>query len=162
PFVLERFSKDEVAVMARNPDWYGKAPRMEALGFQIYSSQDGLINALKANEIDLINVPPPGTLQALEGTPDVITDSIDGIRSSNLVVNLDSSKPALQDVKVREALDLAIDRQKLVDVVYQGEASAANTVIPPATGWANPDITPQVDVDRANQLLDEAGYEKGS
>ncbi len=70
----------------------------------------------------------------------------------------------LDNVKVRQALSAAIDKQVLVDLAYYGLAKPATGPVTTATGWAyNADaVSPRYDPELANQLLDEAGYPKGS
>ena len=94
-----------------------------------------------------------------------------GFANINLYGSSDYSKiefnvrrPALQDVKVRQALIYGLDRQKLIDVVYQGYGSVAIEPIAPISWAYNTDgVNPyKFDPAQANKLLDEAGWKAGS
>ncbi len=93
-----------------------------------------------------------------------------GFANINLYGSSDYSKvefnlhrPALQDAKVRQALIYGLDRQKLIDVVYQGYGKVAIEPIAPISwAWNANGVNPyQYNPARANQLLDEAGWKKG-
>lgn len=93
-----------------------------------------------------------------------------GFANINLYGSSDYSKvefnvrrPALQDVKVRQALIYGLDRQKLIDVVYQGYGKVAIEPIAPISWAYNPDgVNPyQYDKAQAEKLLDEAGWKPG-
>ncbi|WP_419672747.1 ABC transporter substrate-binding protein [Cedecea neteri] len=93
-----------------------------------------------------------------------------GFANINLYGSSDYSKvefnvrrPALQDVKVRQALIYGLDRQKLIDVVYQGYGTVANEPISPISWAYNPEgVNPyKFDQAQAKKLLDEAGWKPG-
>lgn len=93
-----------------------------------------------------------------------------GFANINLYGSSDYSKvefnvrrPALQDVKVRQALIYGLDRQKLIDVVYQGYGTVANEPISPISWAYNPEgVNPyKFDPTQAKKLLDEAGWKPG-
>src|SRR4029077_20878676 len=86
----------------------------------------------------------------------------------DLIINMSPDKTTnleLQDPAVREAMEYAIDRDKIVQTAWLGYGEPGATIIAPATGngWHDDTIHPlPFDVTKANQLLDQAGYARGS
>jgi peptide/nickel transport system substrate-binding protein len=121
---------------------------------------------MKSGEIDAIESVPPTGIQTLKKAG-VVVSQVDGVTTNDFIFNANPKKPKnreLLNLKVREALAHAIDRDKINKVVWLGTAKSATSFIPPATGtWHNTDLRPEsFDLAMANQLLDQAGYKKGS
>jgi peptide/nickel transport system substrate-binding protein len=132
----------------------------------MFSNDDALISAMKSGEIDAIESVPPTGIQTLKKAG-VVVSQVDGVTTNDFIFNANPKKPKnreLLNLKVREALAHAIDRDKINKVVWLGTAKSATSFIPPATGtWHNTDLRPEsFDLAMANQLLDQAGYKKGS
>jgi peptide/nickel transport system substrate-binding protein len=133
-----------------------------------------MAQALKRGEIDFADNLDANIFNSLKTTPGIKT--VDAVYSGfneigmNTGAALDdgtaigNGHPALKDKVVRQAINYAIDRKTLVDKVYGGYASAGSTIIPPL--YANLHLDPAsgypFDIAKANQLLDQAGYTKGS
>src|SRR5690606_13405621 len=81
----------------------------------------------------------------------------------NLSMGGARTDPMATDVRVREAFELAIDRNVINDVVFGGEFIVGNQPVPPSSPWYVTDVpVPARDVERARQLLDEAGVDRVS
>ena len=165
-FILTKFTKDQIALFKRNPTFYGPKPHIAAFGLRMFSNDDALISAMKSGEIDAIESVPPTGIQTLKKAG-VVVSQVDGVTTNDFIFNANPKKPKnreLLNLKVREALAHAIDRDKINKVVWLGTAKSATSFIPPATGtWHNTDLRPEsFDLAMANQLLDQAGYKKGS
>jgi peptide/nickel transport system substrate-binding protein len=166
PYTLVKFKKDEIALFQKNASFYGPKPQADGFGLRMFSNDDTLVAALKAGEIDSIEDVPATAIKTLKGAGMNIV-SIPGVDQTDFIFNANTKKPKhreLLNMKVREAFDHAIDRNKIVSVVFLGHARRAVSIIPAATGsWANPNL--QVvgfDLAKANKLLDGLGYKKGS
>jgi peptide/nickel transport system substrate-binding protein len=127
-----------------------------------------MVTALQRGEIDAAHNIPAGAVPVLEDEPDV--EVVQGQQGGfdELALNagggpVPGGHPALEDLVVRQAINYAIDKEAIVDRVYDGLAEPATTMSPsPDPQWI-PDIPEEdqytFDPDRANELLDEAGYE---
>jgi peptide/nickel transport system substrate-binding protein len=159
-----------------NPNYWGEQPKIDEINFIVYQADDPMVQALKTGEIDFADGVPALQLKALEGEPGIktvngLSPSFDEIAFNTGSVDLDTGEqigdpnPAVMDPKFRYALGFAIDRDLLVDRVYQGAGQAGDTIIPPAYSQyhyeAPPDLKWSYDPDRAAQLLDAAGYKLG-
>jgi peptide/nickel transport system substrate-binding protein len=166
PFKIVKYTKNEIALFQRNDSFYGPKPQVDGFGLRMFSNDDALVQALKAKEIDAIEDVPATAIKTLRNAGFKITN-VPGVDQTDFIVNSNPKKPKhreLLNVKVKEAMDHAIDRQRIVNVVFLGYAKPASSIIPPATGgWFNPSVKPQsFDLALANRILDQLGYKKGS
>jgi peptide/nickel transport system substrate-binding protein len=166
PFNLVKFKKDEIALFERNKSFYGPKPQADGFGLRMFANDDALVAAMKAGEIDAIEDVPSTAIKTLKSAGmNVVT--VPGVDQTDFIFNANAKKKnhrELLNQKVREAFDHAIDRSKIVSVVFLGRAKPASTIIPSATGaWHNPQLKPvSFDLGKANRLLDSLGYKKGS
>jgi peptide/nickel transport system substrate-binding protein len=165
PFTLTKYSKDEFVQMDANPGYYGTKPHIDGWGLKFYTNADAMVSALQNGEIDAVESVPAAALANLKANPNLVVSEAPGIYFDDFIINSNKPlHPELLDPKVREAFDYAIDRQSMVDTVLLGHGAPASTIVSPSTGhWHNSDIAPTpYDITHANQLLDTAGYPKGS
>jgi peptide/nickel transport system substrate-binding protein len=159
-----------------NPDYWGTQPNIDEIVYTVYKAEDPMVQALKTGEIDFAEGISPLQLQALEGEDGIKTvegdsPSFDEIAFNTGSVDLETGEligdpnPAVMDPAFRYALGFAIDRERLLERVYQGTGDAGDTIIPPAyTAYhydAPEDLAWSYDPERAAELLDEAGYTMG-
>ena len=165
-FILTKFTKDQIALFKRNPNFYGPKPHIAAFGLRMFSNDDALISAMKSGEIDAIESVPPTGIATLKKAGVIVTQ-VPGVTSNDFIFNANTKKKnnrELLNLKLREAFAHAIDRDKINKVAWLGTAKSATSFIPPSTGdWHDPNLQPEsFDLATANTLLDELGYKKGS
>ena len=168
PFELTKYVKNQVAIFERNPSFYGPKPAIDGFGLQYFSNDDSLVQALRNGDIQAaIEVPVTG-VQALKGDTSLTVFTGPGIALRDLLINSSPDKTSnleLQDPTVREAMEYAIDRNRIVQTAWLGYGEPGSTIIPPATGngWHDDSIHPlPFNIQKANDLLDQAGYARGS
>jgi peptide/nickel transport system substrate-binding protein len=169
PFVLSEYSKNDIALFQRNPNWYGTPAHIDGFGLQFFHDEDAMVTALKSGELDAINEIPPTSVDTLKSAGmNVYEGSALSLR--DFIFNLDPSKTEhreLLDPRVREAMEYAIDRNSIVDTAWLGHASPGSTIVPAgnATGgteWHDPSVQPlPYDIDQANEILDSLHYDRG-
>jgi peptide/nickel transport system substrate-binding protein len=168
PFELTQYQQDSLAIFQRNPNWYGPAPHIDGFGMEFFSNQDTMVQALKSGKIDAVGVYPlPPTSVATIKQPGIHVYEGPSLQWFDFIMNANTKKTTnteLLNPLVREAIDMSIDRQKIVQTAFLGYAQPGSSIIPPSTGsWYDPSIKPTpFDLAKANQLLDQAGYKKGS
>ncbi len=160
-----------------NPDYWGGAPHVDEVVFRVFKSEDPAVQALIKGEIDFVDEISALQVKSLEGKEGITAQngdspSYDEIAFNTGSVDLDTGKPmgdpnpAVLDPKFRFALNFAIDRDQLIRTVYQGGGKPGTTIIPPAYPayqWQSDDPDAfAFDLDKAGQLLDEAGYVVGA
>jgi peptide/nickel transport system substrate-binding protein len=175
PFIFEQHQTGQFISFKANPSYWGGAPHIKELVFRIFQSEDTMVAALKKGEIDFADSLQPTSYHALKGAKNIKVvdaeytgfDEI-GMNTGAALVSgkpIGDGNPALKDKRVRQAIDYAIDRKTLVDKVEGGFASPGDSFIPPI--FASLHYTPTTDarnfdLGKANSILDDAGYTKGS
>lgn len=162
PFIVKEWVPEEYLILERNEDYWGTVPAFAELIFQQYATEDAMVNALLAGEIDGIGVPSTAieTLQADPNVEVVISESF-GVEELTLNSYAEGTQPeSLGDPIVRLAMEYAIDREQINDVVYLGYFAPATSIYAPVLGdWHNDQMeTISFDLAMANQVLDDAGY----
>ena len=166
PFNLVKFQKNNIAIFKRNDSYWGTKPKIDEFGLQQFSDDDAMVTALKANNLDAIEAVPATAMKTLRNAGFEVSD-VPGLDQTDFIINSNPNKKThreLLNLKVKEAFDHAIDRQKIDNVTWLGAATPANSIIPATTGaWHNPHLkTVSFNLALANKLLDQAGFKKGS
>ncbi|WP_291410874.1 ABC transporter substrate-binding protein [Actinophytocola sp.] len=175
PFTVTEFKEAQFTKMKANPHYWRGKPKIDELHFIYYRNADAAVTALQSGQVDLINRLTPTQFDALQGDPNIELNNAQNRRFNEVVINpgaatndgkpIGNGNPALKDVKLRQAIATAIDSKTLVDKVWGGYAEEAKGYIPPVFtdyAWTPPDdVQRDFDLDKANQMLDEAGYKKG-
>lgn len=176
PFELVQGKADgSTSRFVRNPHYWGGKPQIGEVDMEVYRSEDTLVQALKAGEIDFAEDVSALQVNALQGTPGITAQEgnspgFDEIAFNTGSVDTKTGKPigdpnpAVLDRKFRFALNFAIDRNQLAQKAYQGAALPAQNIIPPAYPtyrWKPPSGAYAYDPAKAKRLLDAAGYKVG-
>jgi peptide/nickel transport system substrate-binding protein len=162
--------------MKANPNYWRGKPKISDLHFVSYRNADAAVTALQSGQVDLINKLTPTQFDALKNNPDITLNNAQNRRFNEIVINpgaatnddkpIGNGNPVLKDVKLRQAIATAIDSKTLVDKVWGGYAEEAQGYIPPVFAdyaWKpSGEEKRSFDLDKANQMLDDAGYKKGA
>jgi peptide/nickel transport system substrate-binding protein len=147
----------EKVTLKANPDYVGGKPYLDQVVFRFYKDADGLISALKKGKVQGAGFVPVDKLFRKGAIPKndiVYAPEISGF--TGLFFNLRS--PLFTDVQVRRAIQLAIDRQAIVNNALGGQAELGYGPIP-ASSWAFDLVgKPEHDPDRAKKMLEDAGW----
>ena len=156
PFQLVDYQKDAVIRYKAHPDyWNGKAP-LDNLIFAITPDASVRYQKLKAGECHVMPYPNPADLEAMGNDDAINLMQQEGLNVGYLAFN--TEKEPFTDKKVRQALNMAIDKQAIIDIVFQGAGKVAKNPIPPTIWSYNEDIEDYpYDPEKAKQLLEEAG-----
>jgi dipeptide transport system substrate-binding protein len=158
PFMLVDYQKDAVIRYKAHPDyWEGKA-KVDDLVFAITTDASVRKQKLEAGECHLAPYPNPGDIAALKGNADLVVMEQQGLNIGYLAFN--TQKPPFDNKLVRQALNHAINKQAIIDAVFQGAGQMAKNPIPP-TMWSYNDAVQDYayDPEKAKALLKEAGVE---
>src|SRR6476646_5956171 len=160
PFTLVKF-KNNIAIFKRNDSYWGTKPKIDEFGLQQFSDDDAMVTALKANDLDAIEAVPATAMKTLSNAGFEVSN-VPGLDQTDFIINSNPQKKThreLLNLKVKEAFDHAIDRQKIKNATWLGAAQPANSIIPATTGAShNPHLkTVTFDLALANKLLDQAG-----
>ena len=158
PFMMTDYQEEQSYRLLANPDYFRGAPAVDEVILVVFADDAGALAAIRSGEVDVIfeRVSPEQISLLDEQDP---LDIAQGPEFTTQMINFDVTKPPFDDLAVRQAMQLAIDSQDIVDTVYLGAATVGSP------GWVHPDkpvynpaVTPQFDVAAATALLDGAGY----
>lgn len=160
PFVLKQWIPDGRIVVVKNPRYWNAAHvRLNEIQFFPIENEDAEELAFRAGQLDVTYQLPTDRIPAYRRDhPDEFRDDTT-LSSFYLFVNV--HRPPFDRQKVRRALSLAIDRDAIVEDVYQGAQTAAHSFTPPNCGGYTPRARVPYDVAQARRLLAEAGYPGG-
>ena len=160
PFKFVAFDASQnIVELAANTEYWDGAPKIPKLRVKTVTEASSLQDELQTGGVDIAPLPSnllPDTLKSLSGNPNLKVDQFDGSNIQYLVFNTQS--PPLNNVKIRQAIGYAIDRQKIVTELFFDQAKLANSILP-AGSWAySPGTEYKYDPAKAKQLLQEVGY----
>lgn len=160
PFVFVSYQKDSmIRFQAFDKYWMGRA-KIDKLVFAITPDASVRYAKLKAGECHLMPYPNPADLEAMKNDPNINLMQKEGLNVGYLAFNC--KKEPFTNIKVRQALNMAINKQAIIDAVFQGAGKVAKNPIPP-TIWSYNDnvVDYPYDVEAAKKLLAEAGFPTG-
>jgi len=160
PYKFKSYAKDDVVRMEPNPDYWGEKQKTTALVFSISREPNVRVQKLLAGECQVTAPLRDVDVSSLDGKPDVQLLKIQALNISYLSFNL--KKPPVDKREVREALDIAVDRDAIFKALFpRGDAMQAVSAFPPAIPGYNKKLKNEYSPERAKQLLAKAGFPNG-
>lgn len=166
-FTLKERKANQEWTMVANPNYWKGAPAIDQVVFRVFSDGDAMVTALRSGEIDVAHLVPSQAFDDLKNEPGIVTvagaqGGFTELAMNGMAGGLGDGHPALQDLNVRHAVAMAIDRKALFDRVVKGQGELIDTLgVSPDSVWT-PTLTAEqqlgYDPERANALLDEGGY----
>ncbi|KUF09713.1 ABC transporter substrate-binding protein [Pseudoponticoccus marisrubri] len=161
PFKFDSWTQGDSITLVQNPDYWGEAPALTEATFKFISDPTAAFAAMMAQDIDAFaGYPAPENLPQFEADPrfQVLVGSTEG----ETILSTNNQMAPLDDVRVRQAIAHAIDRQAIIDGAMFGLGTPIGTHFAPH----NPDYVDLTglsghDPDKARALLEEAGYPDG-
>ncbi len=159
PFIFEEFVPGEKVVLKANKGYWKGAPKVDKIIFRPISEASTRVASLTTGEVDIITSVPPNRLKELQDNPDIKTSAKTGVM---LYMGLDTFNAPLDNVKVRQAINYAIDKDAIVENILLGTARPMAGPVFRCTKGFDDSIKPYpYDPEKAKQLLKEAGCEDG-
>jgi dipeptide transport system substrate-binding protein len=156
PFQFVAYQKDAVIRYQAHPDyWNGKAA-LDNVIFAITPDASVRWQKLQAGECHVMPYPNPADLDAMRNHPDIEVLEQEGLNVGYLAFN--TEKPPFDNARVRQALNMAVNRDAIIEAVFQGAGTVAKNPIPPTIWSYNEDVEDYpYDPDQAKQILEEEG-----
>ena len=160
PFKFVNFDASQnIVELASNADYWEGAPKVQKLRIKTVTDANSLQAELQTGGVDIAPNPsnlPPDSIKALGSASNLKVEQTDGSNIQYLVFNTQS--PPLNNIKVRQAIGYAIDRNKIVTDLLFNQAKTADSVVPEQSWAFVPGTQYRYDPNKAKQLLQEAGY----
>jgi ABC-type transport system substrate-binding protein len=184
PFKFVEWVKDDHITLEANEDYWRERPQLDQLIFRVIPDPSARLLALEVGEVHGIEYPNPADFERIKANPDLKLMSQPGMNIGYMAMNtgygyVDANKNGVKDddepfektpgyhealtkKEVRQAINMAIDKEAIVRDIYMGEASVAKNGMPPLVMGHNDEIEDYpYDPERAKQMLAEAGYPDG-
>jgi peptide/nickel transport system substrate-binding protein len=179
PFILEDYVPEDSATLVRNDDYWGDPAYLDRLIIRPIADPAARLQALQGGSIQGYDLVSPSDYEAVESDGFSLVErlSFNGLylglnpnarenaadAESGVASNYeDGGESPLKDLAVRQAVEMAIDKEALLGPFYGGRGSAADIFMPPSSGWYEAvaaGVEPLgYDPDAARQLLEDAGY----
>lgn len=163
PFMFESYNPGEGVSLVKNPDYWRAdegLPYLDGINFVAIPDPTVLLTNLQSGDVDWIDTVPPVELESLESSEDVTVGRTPGGDYHYFALN--EAREPFDDVNVRRAIAMAINREEITEAATFGAATANQTAIPDGNFWYF-DYAPYEagDIEGAQALLDEAGLSDG-
>ncbi len=160
PFKFKSYdSSQQVVDMEANPNYYEGAPHIQNLRARVISDSNALQAELRAGRVDIAPLPTSLSPDAIKSLGQDANLNVHKFPGSNVnLLTFNTTEAPLDNVKVRQAIAYAVDREGMIRDLLQGQGEIAHAILPKES-WAYTDgTTYKFDPAAAKRLLDEAGF----
>ena len=160
PMVFSSWLPNDNFTVTAFDEYWGEKPKATRISVRVIPESSSRTIALETGEIDIVESVPAVDIPRVMENKGLKT--VTQTSTSVTYVSFNTRKAPLDNVKVRQALSCAVDKQAIIDVICEGYAQQVNTIYPPAMPSYDEsiDLYPY-DIERAKMLLTEAGYPDG-
>ncbi|PTL86486.1 MAG: ABC transporter substrate-binding protein [Candidatus Liberibacter europaeus] len=160
PFQLIKYQKDSRILYNANINYWEGKPKIDRLIFSITPDATVRYAKLQKNECQVMSQPNPPDIDNIRKNKQVVLLEQPGMNVGFMAYN--TEKNPLGNIKVRQALTMAINKDDIIESVYQNKAQKATNIIPPTLWGYNSEIKDYpYDPNKAKALLQEAGFPRG-
>ncbi|RJP67907.1 MAG: ABC transporter permease subunit [Candidatus Abyssobacteria bacterium SURF_17] len=157
PFVLAEWKHDDLIRLRRNEDYFGERARVESVNYRVLPEEFTRVAEFEAGNLDIIEV-PTAEFARLASDPMWRGHMKSRIGLNTYYLGFNCRRPPMDNPAFRRAVNMAIDRQKIVDVVLQRRARLAAGPIPPELPGHNPELAGYpYEPETARQMLESLG-----
>jgi len=178
PFVLDDYVPDDSATLSRNEDYWGDPALLDSLIIRPIADPAARLQALQGGSVQGYDLVNPSDYETVESEGFSLVERLSfntlylGLNpvarenaveaESGVAEGYEGEDSPLQDLAVRQAIEMAIDKEALIEPFYGGRGSVADTFMPPSSGWFDAVLAgvepAEFDADGARQLLEDAGF----
>jgi peptide/nickel transport system substrate-binding protein len=158
PYKMVRWVKDDRMELEANPDYWRGAPAIKRATLRPIPSEASRAAALASGEVDLVPALAPSSIDQLKSNRDLDVNTAPSFRVIFVAFNV--NKPPLDNPKIREAIDVAIDRSAITDKLLRGLGKPTGVMVPPMNIGYEPSFRPVAyNPEKAKKLVNEARYD---
>ena len=158
-YTFKEWKPGENLTITANPNYWGEAPEFTSITFKPVTENGTRIAMIQSGDADFIFPVPTEQIEALKTNSDITVETIPSIVVRYITLN--TQKAPFNNVKVRQALNYAIDKEAYSKVVYNGFTAPMDSLLAPNVQYYSQQTPYEYNVEKAKALLKEAGYENG-
>ncbi len=157
PFKLGKWDENELLTLEKNELYYGEVPMLDSVVFHLWAGVP--MRMYETGEIDVTGVSRSNIDKVIDETGPFYDELMIAPELSFSFIGFNSTKPPFDDVNVRRAFTQAVDKDKIVSLVYRDMMEQADGILPPGIPGFNEDLIGlDYDVDRAKELIKASRY----
>ena len=164
-YTVKQYEKKGTTVFIPDKNFWGPPSHADAVALTYYTNADSMIADLKQGNLDWVDQVPFEAIKPVSQTPGVKLDEAAGAETTNITWNSNPRKPKnreLLDPRVKRALSMCVNRQEIINVVFQGHATTVESIVGHISPMENPHLGPlKYDCKQGNAILDKLGYKRG-
>lgn len=161
PYKLESWGPGKNTVLVRNPNYWGdEEPYLDRVEIQLIEDEQSRLQALQSGTIDYAPTINPTIM--LQAQNDASLNFVQGVGSDQDAVVFNTTKPPFDDIRVRRAVSMALDRDEIVELTKEGMAEPAVNLFPEADPFHNDNAVPGYDLKAAKKLVAEYEADTGN
>lgn len=159
PFKLGSWVRGQELVLVRNDSYWGEAPALNTITFRPIPEGTTRLGLVETGEAHVATHVPPQHVERIDALPGVSVVKADSMRTIYIFFN--HAREPFTDVRLRQAINYAIDKEAIVDFVLGGAGRVSDAAIAPAVFGYAPTGVYEYNPERAKELLAEAGFPDG-
>ena len=157
PFQLRQWKEDELFILEQNDIYYGELAKAKYIVFRLWGGIP--MRMYETDEIDVTYVSLGDIERVLDPTNPLNKELITAPELSLHYIGFNATKPPFDNVRIRQAFSYAIDKDKIIDVVFKGATRRANGILPPGMPGYNEELEGlSFNVERAKELIRQSSY----
>jgi len=165
-YTVKQYEKKGTTVFIADPNFYGPKSNADAVALTYYTNSDSMIADMRRGNLDWIDQVPFNAVNAVKKSSGVKVNQWPGGEITNITWNSNPRKlknRELLDPRVKQALSMCVNRDKMIQVVFSGYATKVESLVGHISPLENPNLGPtQYNCSAANKALDKLGYKRGS
>ena len=165
-YTLKQYEKKGTTVLIPDPNFWGPKSHADAVALTYYTNSDSMIADLRNGSLDWIDQVPFNAVGAVSRSKGIKVNKWPGAETTNITWNSNPRKPKnreLLDPRVKKALSMCVNRDKIIQVVFHGYATKVESIVGHISPLENPHLGPlKYNCQAANAALDKLGYKRGS
>jgi len=156
PFALKEWIRDNKLVLVKNPSyWQPQKPKIGGIEFRIITERSIQVQGLLSGQLDIVDMYDNIDVPLIEKNPSIRIEK--NLTSLVMVLAMNTKRPPLTDIRVRQAINYAIDKQKVLDIAYGGGVPVGTFMDPSDPVYKDFTHLYSYNPEKARQLLSEAG-----